>query len=546
MLPTKSQSLICTAVRYLSTNGTKNATAVAVDAKDAYYQKIGKKVMDDESDIKPEGWNEAKTFSEVPGPKSFPILGNMWRFFPVIGEFYNLQLVDLHRRFKEQYGDIAYLGGIYGKRPMLFVYDPDNIEKVLRNEGPWPLRFGLPSFVYYRTHTRKDVFQGVGGVLSVQGEEWFNFRSIVNKILMQPRTAELYVQSMDAVANNFLDNIRYFINKNSEMPESFQNEIYKWALESMGVIAYNKRIGCLDRDQDKSALGQKLINSSLELFDLMVKLDILPSLWPIISTRNWRRYVQILDFITEVNQKFIGECLANADPNPDIPDHERSVLERLAKKDKKIATAMATDMIIAGVDTTGRTMGSALYFLAKNPDKQQALRNELRSYLPNKNSAVTKSIIREAPYLKAVIKETTRLAPVSVGILRTTVKDMVLSGYQIPKGTDVLSANILPSIDGDHFSNAKDFMPERWLRTTEDELSYKNTSQFASLPFGFGPRSCIGKRLATMELEVGLSKIIRNFKLSWHHPDAAFGTKLLYGVIDPLRLKIEEVNDSTD
>ena len=78
-----------------------------------------------------------------------------------------------------------------------------------------------------------------------QGEDWFHFRSIVNKILMQPRTAEMYVESMDEVANDLIDNIRYLseTNSNNEMPANFQNELYKWTLESIGVIAYNRRIG---------------------------------------------------------------------------------------------------------------------------------------------------------------------------------------------------------------------------------------------------------------------------------------------------------------
>lgn len=79
-------------------------------------------------------------------------------------------------------------------------------------------------------------------------------------------------------------------------------------------------------------------------------------------------------------------------------------------------------------------MASALFYLAKNPKVQNRLREELRQSMPNKNSPVTKEMLRESPYLKAVIKETTRLAPISVGTLRTTAKDCILSGYQVPKG----------------------------------------------------------------------------------------------------------------
>lgn len=79
-------------------------------------------------------------------------------------------------------------------------------------------------------------------------------------------------------------------------------------------------------------------------------------------------------------------------------------------------------------------MASALYYLAKNPEVQNTLREELKQSMPNKNSPVTKEMIRGSPYLKAVVKETTRLSPISIGSLRTTVTDCILSGYQVPKG----------------------------------------------------------------------------------------------------------------
>ncbi|CAH1127939.1 unnamed protein product [Ceutorhynchus assimilis] len=421
--------------RKISVNSPKQTTVEVISGRDSYYKKMGNKALDSDEDLKPEGWDDAKPFKEIPGPKALPIIGNFWRFLPG-AEFYNVEMLELHERLQKQHGNLTYLNGIPLKDPILFAYDPDDIEKVHRNEGPWPIRYGLPSFDYYRNHVRDDAYQGVGGVLTVQGEEWFKFRTVVNKILMQPRTAEMYVDSMDDVANEFIDNIRRFSKSNSknEMPEDFQNEIYKWTLESMGVIAFNKRIGCLKPNLQKDSTGQKLIESSVQLFELMYKLDVLPSLWTILNTRNWRKYVKILDFFTEINMKYVNECMANANTNSNISEYEKSVLERLAQTDKKIAFAMAGDMIIAGIDTTGRTMAAALYFLARNPEIQEKLRQELKSQMPAKDSPVTKNILRESLYLKAVIKETTRLSPISIGNMRRTVRNMVLSGYQIPKG----------------------------------------------------------------------------------------------------------------
>ncbi|KAF7283082.1 hypothetical protein GWI33_001488 [Rhynchophorus ferrugineus] len=492
-----------------------------VNSKDAYYKKMGQKVDVDE---RPEGWDQAKPFSSIPGPKPLPILGNVWRFFPGIGEYHNIELVNWYKGMKEKYGDIVYFSGIPGKKPSVLCFNPDDTETIFRNEGTWPIRYGLNSYIYYQQKMRHDVFQGIGGVLSTQGEKWFENRSVVNKILMQPRTVDLYVDNPDNM-----------------MPNDFQNEIFKWTMESMALITYNKRIGVLNRNLQKDSQEQRFINSVLSLFDLSYKLDILPSLWPYISTPNWRKFVKAMDFLTELNQKYIQECLDSSDPS--IPDHDKSVLEKLIEKDRRIAITMVNDMMIAGIDTTGKTIAAVLYYLAKNPGKQEKLRQELKTYLPEKSSPVNKDLTRASPYLKAVIKEAMRLSPIAIGILRTSVKDMVLNGYQIPKGTEVISINILPSRDDKYFMDANEFIPERWLRSTTDEYSSKNVHPFASFPFGLGPRSCVGKRLANMELQVGVAKIIRNFQFSWPHPDAQFGATLLYGIQTPLRFKVVEADE---
>jgi cytochrome P450 family 12 len=65
------------------------------------------------------------------------------------------------------YGPISKITNIPGKRDLVFLYDPRDFETVFRNEGQWPLRPVMDSFPYYRNVTRKDIFQGVSGIVSV-------------------------------------------------------------------------------------------------------------------------------------------------------------------------------------------------------------------------------------------------------------------------------------------------------------------------------------------------------------------------------------------
>lgn len=83
-----------------------------------------------------------------------------------------------------------------------------------------------------------------------------------------------------------------------------------------------------------------------------------------------------------------------------------------------------------------------------------------------------------------------------------------LSTFSIYLQTEVVMSNLVLSMDDKYVPRAKEFLPERWLRSTEGELSYKNMHKFVVLPFGVGPRSCIGKRLAKLELETAIAKVI--------------------------------------
>lgn len=87
--------LVSIIIRSVSTGNSKQAT-LSIDGKESYYQKIGNKAIENNDDVKPEGWHDAKPFSEIPGPKPVPLIGNLWRFLPG-GEFYKVQLLDMHR-----------------------------------------------------------------------------------------------------------------------------------------------------------------------------------------------------------------------------------------------------------------------------------------------------------------------------------------------------------------------------------------------------------------------------------------------------------------
>lgn len=113
--------------------------------------------------------------------------------------------------------------------------------------------------------------------------------------------------------------------------------------------------------------------------------------------------------------------------------NEESVLQKLLRVDRRHAIVMVFDMIFAGIDSTAGSNAILLYNLARNPEKQAKLTEEIFKVLPEIDSPLTEEILNNMPYLRACIKESMRLQPLTPAQLRGTGQDIILNGYQVPK-----------------------------------------------------------------------------------------------------------------
>lgn len=224
-------------------------------------------------------------------------------------------------------------------------------------------------------------------------------------------------------------------------------------------------------------------------------------------------------------------------------DHDKSILEKLVKINEKVAVVMCADALLAGIDTTTVVAVGTLHCLATNQDKQDKLREELQRNLPDPDEALCAENMANLPYLRAVLKESMRmLPPISLSIRRIP-KDLVLNGHHVPTGTDVLMALMTSYKSAEHFEQADRFVPERWLKHSDETCPVisRKAHPFAFLPFGFGARVCVGKRIAEMELEVLFTRLIRDYKIEWNYPDLKIKSALLNIPISDLKFKITKV-----
>ena len=98
----------------------------------------------------------------------------------------------------------------------------------------------------------------------------------------------------------------------------------------------------------------------------------------------------------------------------------------------------------------------------------------------------------------------------------------------------------LVSMDEDQFKQSDKFIPERWLKDSENSTCpmAKDAHPFSYLPFGFGTRMCIGRRIAELEIEVLISRLLREFRIEWHQPDLKYKSITINIPDGPLKFRL--------
>ncbi|RDZ61645.1 cytochrome P450 [Haloferax sp. Atlit-12N] len=163
-------------------------------------------------------------------------------------------------------------------------------------------------------------------------------------------------------------------------------------------------------------------------------------------------------------------------------------------------------MIFAGHETTALALTYALYLLATHPETRERAAAEVDRVVGD--GPVTAEATGELPVLERVIKETLRLYPPVHTLPRETAKPFPTGDRVIPAGTDIHLSIIRIHRDDRWYDDPLAFRPERWDRE-------RDRPAYAYLPFGAGPRSCLGRAFALTEAKIVLATVLRDFDLDW-------------------------------
>nr|XP_053631335.1 cytochrome P450 9e2-like [Cherax quadricarinatus] len=414
----------------------------------------------------------------------------------------------------QRYKDKGYYG-LYGLdfKPSLMVGNPELVKRVM-----------VQDFDYFHDRriidlTDKDIYFKEM-LTMVSGNHWKGVRSVVTPTFTSGKMRKMFplvLEKADAMMQHFR-NIHHQKNVSVKMKFSFS----RYVMDVIAACAFGIECNSIENEEEEfskmaaeiNKINARSVIRGMAVFFLPkfvrkvldINLTTPAGLFfrdVVIQTMKLRQESGIkrgdfLDLMLEQRQ----EQLHQDDKTPKYP----------LKDDTIIAQSML--FLVAGFDTTANTLAFTAFHLAKHPHIQQRLREEVQNIV-KEHGSLTYQAIMEAQYLDACISETLRLNPPAALTERQCTKDYCLPGTDV-----IISKGIMVTIpiwslqnDPQYWTNPTEFNPDRFLPDNKPNLI-----SGTYLPFGLGPRNCVGMRFALMESKLVLAKLVENFDL---RPDPA-------------------------
>ncbi|WP_409479776.1 cytochrome P450 [Pseudobdellovibrio sp. HCB154] len=356
-----------------------------------------------------------------------------------------------------------------GFRRFFFCYHPDHAQHILQDQKH---KYNKSSLVLNKIKA----LSGPQGLIQLVGEDAARVRNTSAK-LMSTDGMDRLIQKVD----KFVEEIFPIIDKAIENNEAVDlvPHLTKIVLRTAGVFVLN----------------HDLISESEKLNSAFVDLN--------------RKAGESLRSIAECpffssKQKSLNTIHTELDRIAEevLKDEEPSLLKAmtLRNEEKPFIRDQLKAFMFAGYDTTASSLIFATYLVAASASAQQSIALEAEKKLQQNYDSLRKSTFVQSTY-----KEALRLYPSAYFLPRETNQDDILGGVKIPKGSQVFLSVRHLQRHPDYFENPNEFKADRFL----EDLKH----QFSFIPFGGGPRICIGAALAKLEATLVLQKLCERYEM---------------------------------
>lgn len=380
-----------------------------------------------------------------------------------------------------RHGDLYYVpqrgGGLY------VVRHPEHLREVLVTHAA----------KYRKTHSamrRLATFLG-DGLLTSDGEVWTRQRRMVQPAFARPHLAgfaRIMVEEADVTLATWRDG----------QVRDLGREIMALTLRSVSRCLFGR-----DVSGEADAVARAMLTFQAEFSEV----DLLPA-W--VPTRQRVRFRGALATIDRIVFGMIDAQRASKDApsgSPNLLQLLASVIDTEGDGTRMTREAVRDQLVtlfLAGHDTTSYALLWTITLLARHPDVTARLVAELDEVLGGRPPG-----LEDLPRLavtEQVIKEAMRLYPPAYAVGRKAAEDTEIGGYAVPAGSEVIAWIYMTHHDPRWFPEPEAFRPERFTAEAEAALP-----RLAYLPFGAGPRACIGRHFAMIEAQLMLARIYQRF-----------------------------------
>lgn len=409
-----------------------------------------------------------------PGPEGHYLAGNLLD--------YARDPLGFLARCSREYGDVVRL-----RFPGRFIYllnHPDHAEYVLVKNNR--------NFIKSRYFRQELGFLGKG-LLNSEGEYWRRQRR-----LAQPAFHRQRINTYGEVMVSYTE--RMLATWQDGETRDVHQEIMRLLLEIVAKVLFDAEIA-------KSGEVRRAIDRAMKRFDEQGSAMLVRFLlgnFPTPTNLRFRKAIRQLD---EIIYGLIDERRNGGKNAGDLLSmllHARDE-EGNGMSDKQLRDEVIT-VLLAGHETNAVALSWTWYLLSQHPEVEAKLLEELQEVLGER--APTVEDLPRLRYTEKVIKESMRLYPPAWAISREAIEECEIGGYHVPAGTQLFIVMWLMHHDPRHFEDPEVFDPDRW----GDGL-VKRIPKYAYLPFGAGPRLCIGSSFAMTEATLLLATIARKFRL---------------------------------
>uniref|UniRef100_A0A672U6I3 CP3AC protein n=1 Tax=Strigops habroptila TaxID=2489341 RepID=A0A672U6I3_STRHB len=433
---------------------------------------------------------------DIPGPRPLPFFGTFLEYRHGVMEF-----------DQKCFGKYGKIWGIFdGRQPVLVVADPILIKNILVKEC-------------YTIFTNRRNFR-LNGILEsaitvTEDEKWKRIRTVLSPTFTSGKLKEMF-----PIINHYGEKLVKNVEKKAANDEfvTVKDIFGAYSLDVVASTSFSVNIDSMSNPSDPFVTNiKKCLKFSL-LSPLFILLVVFPFVTPVLQKMNVTLLPsKVVDFFKDMLVKIKKEREKGG--STDRVDFLQLMVDSQSSHDSSKSTetdsykslsdeeilAQALVFVFAGYETTSSTLSYLSYNLATHPDVQQRLQDEIDAYLPNK-AALTYNAITQMEYLDMVVNESLRLFPPAGRLDRVCKKTVELDGVTIPKGMVVMIPAYTLHRDPAYWPEPEEFRPERFSKENRESFE-----PYTFLPFGAGPRNCIGMRFALLVVKVAIVTLLQNF-----------------------------------